>query len=169
MNDAAVETAYEACAERKRIEQSLKESESKYRKLFEEALDAIFVADAETGIVVDCNRAATELTSWSKYELVGMHQRRLHPPDEIMGEFSVTFEKHRKSGGGVVLDDRIVTRNGEIRDVAIKATQVEINGKRMLQGIFRDVTERKRNYERLSFQASLLNSVGQAVIATDMN
>src|SRR3990172_12014101 len=114
MNDAAVETAYEACAERKRIEQSLKESESKYRKLFEEALDAIFVADAETGIVVDCNRAATELTAWSKYELVGMHQRRLHPPDEIMGEFSVAFEKHRKNGDGVVLDDRIVRETARL-------------------------------------------------------
>ena len=45
---------------------SLGESEEKYRRQFEEALDAIFVADAETGILVDCNPAACELAGQSE-------------------------------------------------------------------------------------------------------
>jgi PAS domain S-box-containing protein len=154
--------------ERRRIEQTLKESEEKYRKLFEEAMDAIFVADAETGILIDCNRAATELIGRAKSEIIGMHQRFLHPPEEDMGKFSKTFEQHRTDKEGHVLESQITTKNGEIRDVAIKASLIEINGKKMLQGVFRDITEGKQIFKKASFQARLLNAVGQAVIATDM-
>jgi PAS domain S-box-containing protein len=153
--------------ESRKIERTLGESEEKYRKLFEEAMDAIFIADANTGILMDCNRAATELTGRVKSELIGMHQRFLHPPEESSGEFSETFKKHRTSKEGLVLENQVITKNGEIRNVAIKANIVEINGKKMLQGVFRDITESKKISEKARFQARLLDSVGQAIIATD--
>ncbi|MCW4046185.1 MAG: PAS domain S-box protein [Candidatus Bathyarchaeota archaeon] len=154
--------------ERRRMEQAIEESEEKYRKLFEEAMDAIFVADAETGILVDCNRAATVLVGRPKSELIGMHQRLLHP-EENAGKFSKSFEQHLREKEGDVIEGRIVTKNGEIRDVAIKGNLIEIRGKKMLQGIFRDITENKKSLERVNFQARMLNAVGQAIIATDMN
>jgi PAS domain S-box-containing protein len=154
--------------EQKRMEKALKESEEKYRKLFDEALDAIFVADAQTGILVDCNRAATELTGRAKSELIGMHQRFLHPPEETTGEFSRTFKQHRTDKEGIVVEDQIITKNGEIRDVTIKGNQFEVSGKKMLRGVFRDITESKKISEKARFQARLLNAVGQAVIATDI-
>ncbi len=152
--------------ERKRIEQALKESEEKYRKLFEEAMDAIFVADAETGILIDCNRAATALIGREKSELIGMHQRFLHP-DGNGENFSESFEQHLGDKEGQIIETQIIQKSGEIRDVAIKASLIEVNGKRMLQGIFRDVTERKEHARKAQFQARLLNAVGQAIIATD--
>jgi PAS domain S-box-containing protein len=154
--------------ERRRMEQAIKESEEKYRKLFEEAIDAIFVADAETGIIVDCNRAATALVGRPKSELIGMHQRFLHP-EENAGKFSKSFEQHLRENEGNVIEAQIVTKNGEIRDIAIKGNLIEIHGKKMLQGIFRDITENKKSTERVNFQARMLNAVGQAIIATDMN
>jgi len=154
--------------ERRRIEQTLKASEQKYRKLFEEAMDAIFVADAETGILIDCNRAATALTGKAKSELIGMHQRFLHPPEESAGKFSKTFKQHRTSKEGVALENQIITKNGEIRDVTIKANLFEVNGKKMLRGVFRDITESKKFSEKNRLQARLLNAVGQAIIATDL-
>lgn len=155
--------------ERRRIEQALKESEEKYRKLFEEAMDAIFVADAETGILIDCNHAATTLTGRAKSEIVGKHQRFLHPPEKITGKFSETFKQHRTDKEGIAVEDQIITKNGEVRDVTIKGNLIEVNGKKMLQGVFRDVTESKKIFEKTRFQLRLLNSVGQAIIATDMN
>ena len=130
--------------ERKQMEEALRESEEKYRKQFEEAMDAIFVADAETGILIDCNRAASELVGRKKSELVGKHQRILHPPQEIEGEFSRTFKQHLQEKEGHVLETRVITKKGEIKDVAIKANLFEFRGKKMLQGIFRDITERKK-------------------------
>jgi PAS domain S-box-containing protein len=155
--------------ENKKIEQTLKESEEKYRKMFEEATDAIFIADAETGILVDCNRAATELVGRKKSEIIGMHQRSLHPKEVIKGKVSRSFEQHRTDKEGTVVEDQIITKNGEIRDVTIKGNVFEVNGKKMLRGVFRDITESKKISEKAYFQARLLNAVGQAIIATDMN
>ena len=154
--------------ERKIMEQSLKESEEKYRKLFEEALDAIFIADPETGILLDCNHAATALIGKEKSELIGMHQRFLHP-EEKTGKFSKTFEQHLTKKEGQIVETQIIQKNGKVRDVSIKANLIEVNDKKMLQGIFRDVTESKKGIDKIGFQARLLNAVGQAIVATDTN
>jgi len=129
--------------ERKRMEEALRESEEKYRTQFEEALDAILVADAETGIIIDCNHAASELVDREKSELVGKHQRILHPPEEIEGEFSRTFKQHLQEKEGQVLETQVITKRGEIKDVAIKANVFELRGKKLIQRVFRDITERK--------------------------
>ena len=152
--------------ERKKIEQALKESEEKYRRQFEEAMDAIFVADAETGIIVDCNRAALELVGRKKSELIGKHQRILHPPERIQGEFSSTFKQHLEEMEGGVLETQVITKKGEIKEVAIKANVFKFRGKKLIQGIFRDVTERKKmENERKRFEVSLsaLNKYGQSL------
>jgi len=135
--------------ERRKAEQALKESEERYRKLFEEALDAIFVAEADTGILIDCNRAACDLVGREKSELIGKHQRILHPPEMNQGEFSATFKQHLEEEEGQVLETQVITKKGEIKEVAIKANTFEVKGKKLLQGIFRDITERKRTEEAL--------------------
>jgi PAS domain S-box-containing protein len=125
--------------------EALQESEERYRTLFEEAMDAIFVADAETGILIDCNRAATELVGRTKKELIGKHQRILHPRQEIVEEgISKTFKQHLKEKKGQVLEAQVITKKGEIKEVAIKANLMELRGKKVLQGIFRDITNRKQ-------------------------
>jgi len=50
---------------------------------------------------------------------------------------------------GQVLEAQVITKDGEIKDVAIKANMSEIKGKRFLQGIFRDITDRNRAKEAL--------------------
>jgi PAS domain S-box-containing protein len=125
--------------------EALQESEERYRTLFEEAMDAIFVADAETGILTDCNRAATELVGRTRRELIGKHQRILHPQQEIVEEgISKTFKQHLKEKKGQVLEAQVITKKGEIKEVAIKANLMELRGKKVLQGTFRDITERKQ-------------------------
>ena len=152
--------------ERKKMEEALKKSEEKYRKQFEEAMDAIFVADAETGIIIDCNRAASELVGREKSELVGKHQRILHPPEKTEGRFTRTFKQHLKDKEGQVLETQVITKKGEIKEVAIKANLFEIRGKKLLQGIFRDITERKKTEKaRKHFEERLsaLNRYSQSL------
>ena len=144
-----IQAIFRDLRERKRTEEMLRESEEKYRKQFEESLDAIFLGDAETGIITDCNRAASELVGREKSELVGKHQWILHPPQEIEEEFSRTFKKHLKEKEGQVLETQVITKKGEIKDVAIKASLFELRGKKLIQGIFRDITERKQMEEKL--------------------
>jgi PAS domain S-box-containing protein len=130
--------------ERKQIQEALSESEERYRRMFEEALDAIFIADADTGIVLDCNHAACELVGRERSELIGRHQRVLHPTETIEGEFSKTFHEHLHAKEGKVLEAQVVTGEGGIKEVAVKANVFEFRGRNVIQGIFRDVTERKQ-------------------------
>jgi PAS domain S-box-containing protein len=153
--------------EQKKAEEALNTSEEKYRKLFEEAMDAIFIADAETGILIDCNRAATELVGREKSEIIGMHQHSLHPKEKVSGKFTRTFKQHLTDKEGITVEAKIITKNGEVKDAAIKANLFEVNGRKMLRGSFRDITESKKISEQAQFQARLLNAVGQAIIGTD--
>lgn len=157
--------------EHKRIESALKQSEEKYRTQFEEALDAIFLANAETGIILDCNRAAAELVGREKSELIGKHQRILHPPEKNEGEFSRTFKQHLEEKEGQVLETQVITKNGELRDVAIKAKVFELGGKRLIQGIFRDITGRKQWEDALQDAkekwVSLTQNTNDIIIITD--
>lgn len=130
-------------AERTQAEQSLRRTEERYRMLFEGVLDPVFVADAETGILLDCNSAGTRLVGREKSELIGQSHTILHPPQENEGEFAATFKQHLGEKQGQTLDTQVVTKAGEIREVAIKASLLEIRGKKVLLGVFRDTTQRK--------------------------
>jgi PAS domain S-box-containing protein len=129
---------------RKKAEDQLRKAEEKYRTQFEGAMDAIFVVDAETGILIDCNPAATRLIGRNKSELVGQPQSILHPAQQLDGKFSNTFKAHMEKGQGQTIEDKIITKTGQIRDVAIKASLIEVGGIKLLQGIFRDITENKK-------------------------
>ena len=145
--------------EKKVVEEKLKESEEKYRRLFEEALDAIFLADVETGTLIDCNETAAQLVERERSEIIGRHQSILHPPEDIEGQFSETFRRHLNAERGQLLETRVITKDGRMKDVAIKANMLEIGGKRVLQGIFRDVTEQKRAEEKIKRQQKNLEAI----------
>jgi len=159
-------------AERKNAEKRLIDSEEKYREQFEGVIDAIFLADCRTGILLDCNQAALKLVGKEKTEIVGHHQSILHPSEDLKGEFSESFETHLKGDNGIVAEAKVVTKSGEIKDVAIKASLLEINGKKVLQGIFRDITENKRKEKELQrIQEELIKTshrAGMAEVATDV-
>lgn len=129
---------------RKKIEGQLRRAEENYRTQFEGAMDAIFVADAETGILTDCNPAATRLVGREKSELIGQHEQILHPPEMIEGEFSKPFVQYLCGKQGQTIETQVVTKTGEIKHVAIKANLLDVRGKKILQGIFRDITENKK-------------------------
>ena len=62
-------------------EEMLRESEEKYRHLFENPNDAALLADVETGLLVETNRQGETLLGRPRHEIIGMHQSRIHPPE----------------------------------------------------------------------------------------
>jgi PAS domain S-box-containing protein len=129
--------------ERKKAEDVIRESEEKYRTLFEDAKDGIALADAETSLLVDCNQALCRMVERDKPELVGQAQNILHPPEDIIEGLSPTFHKHQIGNSGLALEDRLMTRGGRLIPVEIRAAKIRINNRDFLLGIFRDITERK--------------------------
>ncbi len=128
--------------ERIRARQKLKESEAKYRALFEYAGDAVFIVDVETGIVVDANRQAEQLTGRGKQEIVGMHQCRLHPAQDFE-YYTQKFEQHLTDERVLDLEAEIVTKDGSVVPVFIYSYLIELQGRKVIQGIYRDLSKEK--------------------------
>jgi two-component system cell cycle sensor histidine kinase/response regulator CckA len=139
-----LQTIVQDITNRKRTEEALRESEEKYKILFADARQAIFIADVESGMLIDCNEAACALIERSRDEIVGKHQSVLHPTDELVGGSSLSYRRHISDGAGLLLEDKVITKSGKIKDVEIKGNLVEFRGKKILQGFFIDITERKR-------------------------
>ena len=128
---------------------ALEVSEKKHRLLFKGSENAIVVAHAEDGEIIDCNPAAEVLFGRVRSELIGMRQKELHPPHEHEGEFTTTFNRHKSTKAGNILESEILKPSGEIRQVEIKANLFELEKTKLVQGVFVDITERKQAEEAL--------------------
>ena len=129
--------------ERKQTEKRLSESENKYRTLIESAKDAIFLADAATGIIIDCNISAAALLGKSKDEIIGVHQTQLHPTDKAE-LYQSLFKKHVQSGTDIFEDLLVIHKEGHTIPVDIHASLLILNGQNVVLGVFRNITERKQ-------------------------
>ncbi len=135
--------------DRKRAQEAFNTSEARYRRLFEDATEGIVLVDATTGEILDYNQAFSQLSGFDRLELIGKPQAVLHPVDQGNPTVSRTFAQHRVQRDGAVLADDLVTKAGGIRRVEIKANVLEIDGRKVMQGFFRDVTvEARYHHER---------------------
>ncbi len=130
------------------MENKLRESEEKYYKLIETANDAIFIADAETGIILEANKKAVELMGMPIEEIVGMHQTQLHPKEELKF-YKDSFNESVKKVTNLRLGRFIVNKDGRKIPVEISSSVVTINNKKLIQGIFRDITVQKQGENML--------------------
>lgn len=127
----------------------LQESDERYRKLFEEATDAIAFADAETGILIDLNQSFADMLGWERTELIGKPQKVCHL-DAGEAAVSSSFVRARSGSSGDVIETQLVTTDGEILDVSIKITVIELNGRKVMLGSFRDITAWKLAEKKLA-------------------
>lgn len=129
---------------REQAETALRDSEEKYRMLMLHANDGIVIADAETGSILDVNQRIEELTGAPASDLIGKHIAELHP-DRDRDRCRKLFQEAGEQESTIRGDLCVLHRGGEDIDipVEISASIVEINGKKIIQGIFRDITRRQ--------------------------
>jgi PAS domain S-box-containing protein len=158
----------EDITELKITEKSLMESEKKYRTLFEESKDTIFVSD-KAGRLIDINQAGVELFGYTKEELLSMDMEKLYcnPEDRkrlwqklLASGFVNDYEMEMKRND----DEKIIVHfSGSV----IKDDAGQIYG---FRGISRNVTERKKLEQQL-LQAQKMESIGLLAggVAHDFN
>ncbi|TLS77085.1 PAS domain S-box protein [Mariprofundus erugo] len=134
--------------------------------LFDAHIDAIIIAEAETGLFIAANKQAEKLTGIPLSELVGMHQSQLHPP-ELAEHYRQKYLEFMHQDR-LIQDDIIIRhRNGHDIPVSISGSLVTIGGKKYVQGIFHDISGRKRNEQALrnhiEFQHTLIASAGEGI------
>ncbi len=139
---------YTDITERKTIETQLNESEEKFRLTFQNAADAIFWANADTGIILNCNKTSELLVDRPKDKIIGQHQSFLHPPDTVE-LYKNMFSDLAKRRGILNEEAEIITSSGKIIPVQITASYTIINNIPIIQGIFHDIRERKKAERRL--------------------
>jgi two-component system phosphate regulon sensor histidine kinase PhoR len=85
----------------------------------------------------------------------------------IEGKFNDTFTQHLREKQDQTLEAQVITRNGKIKDVAITANLLKTGGRKVLQGIFHDVTERKHAAALLKRQAQELEEANEKLRELD--
>ena len=134
--------------ERKMAAEAVRESEEKYRAIFSEARDGIALLEFDSGHIVDCNPEFERQTGRSLNQLKGLAIWELRPREKVQAAKRVFFEAREKGVGG---SSELPFRkpDGEIVSVETRAKGVDIGGKRYLQTISRDMTERVKAEEAL--------------------
>lgn len=137
-------------AKRKRAEETLRESEGRYRTLFEGANDAIVTI--RDGLFVNSNRKAMEMFRCTAAELIGRAPEQFSPSAQPDGRESVEMVGEKiaaaLAGRPQLFEWRHRRCDGELFDAEVSLNLVEYQGNVELLAIIRDVTERKE-MERL--------------------
>lgn len=135
---------------RKALEEALRESEERFRTIFEQTAVGISIADPQ-GKLLETNAAYQEITGYSEEELFNKPIAELSHPDDA----SADDELHRELLSGSVeryqREKRYIRKDGEVVWVSPTVSAVrDAEGRlRFLIGIVEDITERKRAEERL--------------------
>ena len=139
------------------LAQNLVESEQKYKTLFEKSADALLLL--EEGRFIDCNSATVSLLGYkSKAEFLDVHPSQLSPAMQPDGRKS--FEKANEmiviafEHGNHRFEWVHKRRNGEVFPVEVLLTAVPFGEKELLHVVWRDITERKKQEDRLEYIAN---------------
>ena len=126
----------------KRKIEELKKSEENYRGLFDNAVDAIFVADTVTRQVVDCNKSAEKLMGYSRDKILSMKADELHSK-ELRKKTMEGFKKQAEGKIKSIFSD-VLTKDNKRIPVEISASGINIGNEHYIQAIFRDISEKKK-------------------------
>jgi two-component system cell cycle sensor histidine kinase/response regulator CckA len=142
--------------DRKRVEEALQASESRYRCFVDHATDALFLQD-KNARVVDVNEQACTSLGYSREELIGMSPVDFDPD---VSEKSIANTLDRlQAGETVAFDSRHQRKDGTTFPVEIRLRPFFSNNERFHIAFVRDITERKRSEEALRQSESRLRTL----------
>ncbi|MDX8379017.1 MAG: PAS domain S-box protein [Gallionella sp.] len=128
--------------ERKRSEVRLRESEEKFRAIFEGTLDGIILID-DTGRIVDCNPEFMRQTSMALEQIKQLYVWELRPADKV--ELAkVIFLNLIQTDSRQMAEFKYKKPDGDVIYIESRRTTIHIGGRRYLQCITHDITERKK-------------------------
>ena len=145
---------------RRHTEKALRESEARFRTIFEYSPVAIFVTDLESTII-DANPAACQLHGSKRAQLVGQSALDLIPPEQRTNG-GTSLPKFAR-GEWHLTQSFVWTRRGEAIPIAVTASRIEYAGRDAMLLHVRDVSEHKRTEARLRNSREQLRALSRRV------
>ena len=148
----ADEVIHTDITERKRAEEALRESQQLLERTFASLLDAVFIIDADTVEIMDCNPAASEIFGYSRQEMLGRTTAFLHIDQAALEEFRQHLYPAVEEKGFLFLPEfRMKRKDGTVFPTEHSVMPLEDEqGKRIgWVSVIRDITDRKRAEDAL--------------------
>ncbi|HLY24816.1 MAG TPA: PAS domain S-box protein, partial [Aggregatilineales bacterium] len=139
LNNQLYVTAQQELTQRKLAEESLKQSEARYRQLFDQINDAILIHDVE-GHIMDVNQVACRRLGYTRNEMLQMTTAEIDAP-EYAAHMAVCLQQLLSEGRSNNIQSAHRTRNGDQIIVDVDATVISYAGQKAILSVCRDVTQ----------------------------
>jgi len=155
--------------QRKRVEDALRESEQKYRRLFESAPESIFLIGMD-GRILDCNQATRDIVGLPKERIIGRRYNELGTLSGKEPAISDALARLRRGEDTGPLLFKATPKGKQARWLEVFPTLINVGGVSAVQAIACDITEKRKMEEEL-LRAQKLDSLGILAggIAHDFN
>jgi two-component system cell cycle sensor histidine kinase/response regulator CckA len=153
--------------QRATAEEGLRQSEERYRTLFESNPSPMWVFDLETLSFLAVNAAAVRHYGYSQDEFSGMTIKDIRPSEDISALMD-DLSKGTGTGLDTLTQWRHRKKDGVLIDVEITSHELTWLGRRSKLVLINDITERKQAEDRLREQANLLDLAQDAIMVRDM-
>jgi PAS domain S-box-containing protein len=143
---------------------------ARYLHFFKQANEALIVADARSGIILEVNDKATELFGRSPEDLIGSHFTSLHPRDEV-AQHHANFARSSAQEKSFFNRVNVITNDGRRLPVQVSSSRHQCDGRDIIFSIFVDLTSEVRNQQALRHSeqrfAAFINQSGLAAWMKD--
>ncbi|HAH23733.1 MAG TPA: hypothetical protein DCL77_08245 [Prolixibacteraceae bacterium] len=149
----------------KKAEKALKDSEEKYRSMFADSPQPMWIYDLETLVFLEVNDAAINHYGYSRQEFMGMTIKEIRPPEDISA--LLNDAKFTVRDFNPPTEWRHIKKNREVIFVEISSHSVIFNGKNARHVLIHDLTGRKHAEDRLNNAKRLyavLSQINQAIV-----
>ncbi len=137
--------------EKKRAEEALRESESRYSALFTGITDAVLVhhitEDGAPGQIIDVNEVACNMLGYARNELIGMGIGDIDAPESTVDVHRIV--ENLKAGRNVLFEQVHITKDGRRIPVEVHTQTFEYKNRLAILSTVRDITERRLAEEAL--------------------
>jgi PAS domain S-box-containing protein len=134
--------------QRKEAEEALKESEMRFKAIFNESTDGMLLAAIGTRRFFMCNPIICQMLGYTEEELMSLGVDDIHPENDLPFVLE-QFERQAKGENKRVVGLPVKRKDGSIFYADIGTSQITLSGKKYLMRSFRDITDSKKIQDEL--------------------